>query len=122
MGSVARVLLGLVLLVAGALKLGDRAWPRSAAAFGLGRSSARAVPVVEIGLGALVVPGIGEPWSVLAATVLIVAFSVAVAAALARGRNPVCACFGSWSRRPVGWATLVRNLGLVGLGSLALVG
>jgi len=50
----------------------------------------------------------------LAALGLLVLFSAAIAAQLARGRRPECNCFGAVHAKPIGPATLVRNLALLG--------
>jgi hypothetical protein len=48
-----------------------------------------------------------------------VAFSASVAAQLARGKHPPCACFGAWSPAPVGARTLARNAALIALAVVA---
>jgi len=118
--TLARVALGAVLLVAGAAKLRDRSWPPAAAALGVPTAVARLVPAVEIGLGAMVVPGAGGVVPVMMAVGLLLAMTMVLAANLARGRRPVCACFGSMRQRPIGAWTIVRNLALMGVGALAL--
>ena len=59
------------------------------------------------------------PLPAIAAIVLLVAFSVAIARQLVDGRHPPCACFGSWSQRPLGEVHLLRNAGLIALAVLA---
>ena len=39
-------------------------------------------------------------------------FSGAIGVSLARGRRPDCHCFGQVHSAPIGWSTLMRNLGL----------
>ena len=116
---IARVAVGVVLLASGAAKLGQPAWPATAAAFGAPAGVARALPWVELVLGGLVAAGVGLPWSALAAAGMLAAFTVAVGARLARGDAVPCGCFGETSPEPVGLDTVVRNLLLV---ALALVG
>ena len=70
---------------------------------------ARPVPVVELAVGAGLVTGLARRPLAWVAVALLVAFTVVVARALVAGRRPVCACFGAWSQRPIGRATLVRN-------------
>lgn len=111
----ARVVVGLVLLAAGAFKARDRAWPAGAEAFGLPRPAALTLPWVEVVVGALLVARFGGQWTALAALTLLVAFTVAVVRKLAHGEAPRCACFGSFSRAPLSGRTVARNLVLVAL-------
>lgn len=108
-------------LVSGVAKLSDRNWPASARAFGVPGPAARALPVVELVLGAVLVAGIGGPWPTLLGAVLLLAFTVAILVVLRReGDAPVCACFGGWSRRPVSGRTVARNVGLLVVAAFAL--
>ena len=120
LARLARIVVGLVLLASGSLKLGSRTWPVDAAALGTPRALARALPWAEIAVGALLVADVGGAWTARAALVLLVSFTVVVATQLARGRRPPCACFGQLSARPIGPATLVRNLVLVALAAVGL--
>lgn len=109
----ARIAVGVVLLVAGVAKLYQPSWPATAAAFG---APARLVPVLpwgEVVLGALLVAGVGLPWTALLAAGLLSAFAVAVARRVRRGDAVPCGCFGETSPRPVGRDTVVRNVLLV---------
>ena len=119
MGVAARVVVGLVLLAAGALKARDRRWPTDAARFGLPRAAALVLPWVEVVVGALLVAQFGGRWTAGAALVLLVAFTAAVASKVASGATVPCACFGSLSHAPVSSRTLARNAVLIGL---AIVG
>ena len=118
----ARIAVGVVLLCAGAAKLFQTAWPETAAAFGAPPGVIRFLPLVELSLGALLVPGVGLPWTALAALVLLVGFTVAVAARLVQGRRVPCGCFGESSAAPVGRDTVVRNLVLCWLAAAAVRG
>lgn len=111
---VASVAVGLVLLVAGAAKLRQAGWPATAAAFGAPRWLAAVIPWAEVTVGALLVSGAGLPWTALAAAALLASFTAAVAVRLRLGQAVPCGCFGETSPRPVGVATLVRNLVLLG--------
>jgi len=117
-----RVLVGLVLLVSGALKLRQPAWPATAAAFGTPRLVVPVLPWVELVLGGLMVAQAGGRWTAAAALALLVAFTAVIAAHLARGRREPCGCFGEASSGPVGLATLARNVALCALALVALVG
>ncbi len=116
LGGVAAIALGLVLLLSGALKLtAMSAWRTQARALGVPSAVAVVVPVVELSLGALMVVGWGRRLAALAAAVLLVGFTVFLVRLLRSGRAAPCACFGSLSRRPVGWGSVARNLGLIAL-------
>ena len=49
-------------------------------------------------------------------------FTLLIVFNLGRGRRPVCACFGSWSSRPLGWSHVVRNVVFMLVAVLAYVG
>lgn len=115
----ARVGLGALFLVAGALKL------RDPYAFALEISNyqllpalapwlAAALPATEIVVGVALVAG-PRPWARaggLAAALLLAAFTFAAASAIARGVNISCGCFGADSG-PVTWLTVARDVALV---------
>ncbi len=116
-----RLLLAAVLGVAGIAKLLDREGSRRALLdFGvparLARQAAIMLPLVELGAAAALVPNASGRWGAIAALVLLGTFSVAIGAALVRGRRPSCHCFGRLHSAPAGWPTLLRN---AGLGALA---
>jgi uncharacterized membrane protein YphA (DoxX/SURF4 family)/peroxiredoxin len=113
-----RLVLAGVLLVAAVAKLADRAGARrSLEAFGvpaaLAPAAAVALPVAELLVGAALVP-VATAWvAALAATALLVSFSVAIAVAIRRGVQADCHCFGRLSSEHVGRGTLARNLALL---------
>jgi uncharacterized membrane protein YphA (DoxX/SURF4 family) len=117
-GVVARAVVGLVLLAAGAIKARDRSWPDAAARFGLPRPAATALPWLEVILGALLVAQFGGRWTSVVAAALLTAFTVAVAARVARHDDVPCACFGALSAAPVSSRTVARNLVLVALAAV----
>lgn len=119
MGVTARVVVGLVLLAAGALKARDRRWPADAERFGLPRPAAVTLPWVEVVVGALLVAQFGGRWTAAVALALLVAFTAAVAAKVSSGDEVPCACFGSLTHAPVSTRTLARNLALI---AVAVVG
>ena len=89
-------------VVAGAAKLAaGSAWIAQARQMGASQPVATVVPGIELVLGAALVTGIAMPLPALAAIVLLVAFSVVIARQLVDGRHPPCACFGTWSTRPL---------------------
>lgn len=121
LSTVLRAVLGAVFLLAGAAKLRDPGWVAGASALRVPPALARPVPWVEVVLGALVVAGVGLPWTVALLTLLLVAFTAVVAAAVVRGERVRCACFGAWSAAPAGWADVLRNAALLGLAAAVLV-
>jgi uncharacterized membrane protein YphA (DoxX/SURF4 family) len=116
----ARVLLGAVFLVSGALKVGDRRWPEVATAFGTPRWAVPVLPWAEVALGAALAAQVGGPWPPVAALGLLAVFSAGTVVHLARGERVPCGCFGASSERPADGATLARNLFLAALAVLAL--
>ena len=121
MGVVARALVGLVLLAAGALKARDKTWPATARRFGLPRFAAVALPWLEVVLGALLVAQFGGRIMALAALALLVAFTAVVAQRVARHDDAPCACFGALSTGPITNATLARNAVLVALAAVGVL-
>jgi putative oxidoreductase len=124
--AVARIGLGVLFIVAGALKLAEpssfaasvatfRFFPRAWSNF-----IAITIPPIEILLGVLVIFG---PWRRIAAlglTIFNFAFVVLLSQGLARGLSLDCGCFGAWD--PLGskpWLGLLRDVLLL-LGSIAV--
>lgn len=99
-GLLARLLLGLPLLIAGALKVGSPlASARAVQAyqlfdFDLAAYIGYALPIVEIILGILILLGLFTRLSALAGSLLMLAFMVGIASAWARGLRIDCGCFG----------------------------
>jgi uncharacterized membrane protein YphA (DoxX/SURF4 family) len=122
-GVIARILVGAAFVVAGVAKLAaGRNWPDQAAGLGVGRMIAVPLPWAEVALGASTMVGLVHPWPAWACTVMLAAFTVVIAAHLRRGARPPCACFGTWSARPIEPGHLVRNgvlFGLAVVGALA---
>lgn len=114
--SIPGVVLGVILLWSGVAKLADRTWPGVAEAWGVGPLLARAVGPFELAIGGSLVTGVLSPWPAVIAAALLLLYTALVAQKVAgRGDAPPCACFGGVSRRPVSWATVVRNVALLGL-------
>ena len=96
----ARVVLGVVLLVAGAAKIVD---PQASVAAvrayellpdGVATGVGWGLPFVEVALGVLLLAGIAVRPAALATAALLAVFVVAVASAAARGLSIDCGCFG----------------------------
>jgi uncharacterized membrane protein YphA (DoxX/SURF4 family) len=120
--DIARVLLGLAILVAAIAKIASgQRWVDQATALGVTRSLAVALPWFELGVGAAVVTGVAEPWPAAIAVGLLVVFTAWIVVHLLRGEHPPCACFGSFSAAPLSWWHAARNAGLIALGVVAAV-
>jgi thiol-disulfide isomerase/thioredoxin/uncharacterized membrane protein YphA (DoxX/SURF4 family) len=124
---IARLLLAVVFAVAGVSKLRDRPGTREATVgFGvpprLARPLALLLPVVELAVAVLLLPAATAAVGAACALFLLLLFSTAIAANLARGRTPECHCFGQLHSEPAGWKTLGRNAALAGVALFALGG
>ncbi len=113
-----RIAIGAVLLLAGAFKLGQRAWPAAAAEFGAPRWVIGGLPWVELVLGGLLMAQVGGRWTAAAACLLFSAFTVAVVVRLRAAERVPCGCFGETSPEPVGIDTLLRNLVLTAMAAV----
>jgi uncharacterized membrane protein YphA (DoxX/SURF4 family) len=121
--TVGRLLLGVVFVVAGALKVPDPAAAvRAVRAYRLlPESSVAAVafglPVVEIAVGLALLLGVFVRAAAIAAAVLLVVFIVAVGSAWARGLQIDCGCFGNGGQVAAGETAypleIVRDVGLL---------
>lgn len=117
MALAAAILVGAAFVVAGGSKLAaGPGWNQLSVPAWL----ARPVPLAELVVGALLAVGIARPWPALAALVLLAVFSALIAAHLAAGQHPPCACFGAWSAKPLSWRHLARNAVLAALAVVAL--
>ncbi|WP_432892595.1 DoxX family protein [Kribbella sp. CA-245084] len=122
---VARLVLGSVMLVAGALKVTD---PETAAqavrAYELLPSSlvqpvGWGLPFLEIAIGLLLIVGFGVRTSAVAAGVFMIVFIAAVSSAWARGLSIDCGCFGGGGQVAAGQTKylqeILRDVGLLAL-------
>ncbi|MGH2867888.1 MAG: MauE/DoxX family redox-associated membrane protein [Solirubrobacteraceae bacterium] len=122
-----RILLALVLAVAGAAKLADRPGAR-AAVTGFGVPEAVAAPVaavlpwLELAGAVLLIPSATAQVGAAVALALMLAFSAAIARSIGRGEAPECHCFGALHSEPAGPRTLARNLALAVAAGAALIG
>jgi uncharacterized membrane protein YphA (DoxX/SURF4 family) len=123
--TVARVVLGLVLLMAGALKIAD---PQSAVAAvrayqllpELGATLVGwGLPFVELLLGLLLLSGLATRPVAIATAVLLVIFLAGVISVAARGLSIDCGCFGGGGPVPPDQTAygleIARQLGLLAL-------
>ncbi len=121
----ARLVVGGVLLVAGALKVID---PRSSVAAvrayemvptWLERPIGWGLPFLEVGLGLLLVAGLFTRTAAAVSGLLFVVFLIAAVAAAERGLSIDCGCFGGGGRVAPGQTAyaweILRDLGLIAL-------
>lgn len=120
MAVVAALIVGAAFVLAGAAKLAmGRRWPAQAKEFGVPWQIAQFVPWWELVVGALLAAQVSRSITAWIAVATLAVFSAMVAAQLARGKHPPCACFGAWSPKPVGARTLARNAALIAIAVVA---
>jgi uncharacterized membrane protein YphA (DoxX/SURF4 family) len=106
----AGLVLGAVFLVSGIMKVASPAlWRSQSADLGVPGVLAAIVPFVELAVGALLVAQIARRPVAIIAGVMLLAFTALLVLRLSQGRRPPCACFGTWSTKPIGWTDVVRN-------------
>ena len=122
----ARLILGAVLLVAGALKVTNL--PKSAMAvrayemlpIPLANFLGYTLPWIEIGIGLLLIVGVTVKISGALGALTMLAFIIAIAQAWARGLSIDCGCFGGGgSIDPEDtkyFSEIIRDIGLMALG------
>ncbi|HLQ04846.1 MAG TPA: MauE/DoxX family redox-associated membrane protein [Verrucomicrobiae bacterium] len=129
--SIGRMVAGGVLFAAGLVKLwmGPQSFARAILDYRLIPAAlavplARALPAMEIVIGAALLTGLLVRPAVLAGTALLVIFSGAVAAALARGQRNACGCGVSVGARRgvVSRRLIARNAFLTALLWVAYIG
>jgi peroxiredoxin/thiol-disulfide isomerase/thioredoxin len=122
-----RLLLAAVFLIAGAAKLADPAGSRRAVVgFGvperLGSVVGTGLPMVELVVAVALIPSVSARFGALGALLLLAGFVGGIGAALRRGTEADCHCFGQLHSAPVGWRTLVRNGALAAVGAFVVIG
>ncbi len=131
--TVARVALGIVLLVAGWLKISspDDA-VRAVQAYrilpqGMTHAVGYGLPLLEVLLGVLLVLGLGSRWAAIGAGILMVVFIAGIISVWVRGLSIDCGCFGGGGTiSPAGRtarysAEIARDLLFLGLASWVAV-
>ena len=111
---IARLVLALVFVVAGAAKLADPKGSRQAIVdFGVPATLATPfgllLPLAELAVAVALIPASTAWWGAVGALVLLTVFVVGIGNSLARGRKPNCHCFGQLHSAPAGGKTLARN-------------
>jgi hypothetical protein len=121
--DIAGIILGVLMCFAGGTKiaLGSR-WPIDARAMRAPQLVTPVLPWVEIVIGSLLVSRVQTTVIGLAALVLLCSFSILILANLRAGYRPVCACFGNFRPRPLGWRHLFRNGVLATLAVISILG
>lgn len=121
-GFVASIVLGALMCLAGGAKvvMGKR-WPVEARELGAPSWLSPVVPWFEIALGALLIAQVGRAPASIVALLTLQAFTLLLLANMGRGHRPVCACFGSWSAKPIGVGHVVRNVAMMALSVIALL-
>lgn len=118
-----RILTGLILVIAGSAKLkaGSGHFQKAILGYDLVPEKvawvlARWLPWVEVISGGLLAVGFLSQVVAVVATVLLLAFSAAIAFSLWRGRQHDCGCSGKTSEvQQVQWRLIYRNLAFMGI-------
>lgn len=119
---IASIIVGVAFLAAGGAKIAaGPAWPTQARALGTPAVLIPFVPWLEIVIGALLCAQVGRPIVAAIAAAMLLAFSGLLVLRLAEGRRPPCACFGSWSAKPLSWRHVARNAVLLAAAIVAVV-
>lgn len=128
-GLAARLVLGLVLLLAGGLKLGNldesvfavRAY--RILPYELTAPLGYALPLIEVVAGLLLILGLFTRWAAVVGSLLMVMFVIAIASVWARGISIDCGCFGGGGEVEAAKALasypweILRDVGLLACGA-----
>ncbi len=123
-GTVARLVLGVVFMIAGLSKVNDLAESgRAVAAYEIfsyetSKIIGVTLPFLEIALGLLLIVGLGTRLASIAGALLFGVFIIGIAQAWYRGLRIDCGCFGgggalAGDQEPSYAAELIRDVGLV---------
>ena len=117
---IAAVLIGVVFLVSAVTKLASpNVWRTQAADLGVPGAVVVALPIVEAVLGALLVVQWQRRICAAVALGLLLAFTALLVVRISQGRRPPCACFGSFSAKPIGWTHVARNVAFMAVAVVA---
>ncbi|GCE08524.1 MauE/DoxX family redox-associated membrane protein [Dictyobacter aurantiacus] len=111
----ARLLLAVVLLIAGIAKLTDWLGTQKALSDfgipqGLVRLIGRALPISEIVLAVALILRASAWWAAAVTLGLLLVFIAGISVQLIRGHRPACHCFGRLHSATIGVSTIVRNI------------
>ena len=121
LGVIASVILGGVMCIAGGSKVAmGKRWPVEAESLGAPKAIAPIVPWIEISLGALLIVQLKPEVVGSLSLVLLVTFTLLIVRQLQKGHRPVCACFGSWSSKPLSGKHVARNVGFIALALITI--
>lgn len=132
LGTLARLGLAAVWLVAGGAKVGDLAGSGRAVnaydvmPYDLAKVIGAALPFVEIALGVLLIAGLATRLAAGVSAALLVVFITGIAQAWARGLQIDCGCFGSGGQLDAGQSPtygpeILRDLGFLALAGFLLI-
>ena len=114
------VVVGGVVVWAGASKLVvGSSWSDGVASAGVPRWILSPLPLLEVVIGALTAVRFWVPVIPLVLTGLLLAFTTWIVVAIRSDDVPTCACFGSASKKPLGWRHVARNSVLIALAASA---
>ena len=113
--------LGGVFLASAVTKLASPGvWRAQASDLGVPAMIVVVLPTLEACLGAALLVQWHRRLAAVGALALLVAFTTLLIVRIAEGRRPPCACFGTFSARPIGWRHVGRNTVFVGLALVAV--
>ena len=114
------VVVGVVVVWAGASKLvAGSSWSDGVASAGVPRWMLSRLPLLEVVIGALTAVRSWVPVIPLVLAGLLMAFTAWIVVAMRSDDVPTCACFGSTSKKPIGWRHVARNSALIALAASA---
>lgn len=114
------VVVGVVVVWAGASKLVvGSSWSDGVASAGVPRWILSPLPLVEVVIGALTAVRFWVPVIPLVLAGLLIVFTAWILVSMRSDDVPTCACFGSTSKKPVGWRHVVRNSVLIAFAGTA---
>ena len=118
---VCQIAIGILMAWAGLAKIGDlRSFAEQLHNFRmmpvpLENLVAMSLPWVELLAALALIFGVRARAGAMLVTGLMVVFTVAVAAAMVRGLDIECGCFGTHDATRVGWVKIAQNLGMLAL-------